>query len=173
MVMDLFPTLLGIAGAPVQPSRMAVDLLARARDRVRLSEYPAAFTGPLDLVQEEYPGFDRAPWTDRLRALYADPYKLIEHEDGSCELYDLVADPLEEVDLARTERGTSLALTRQLFDLARTLDTAKLSGADEPELSAEQTGMLEALGYIEGSKAESRPAGAATVSSWSVSDRND
>lgn len=80
------------------------------------------------------------PPTDH--ALRGQGRKLIRHEGGAAELYDLVADPGETVNLAPNEVSEAMSA---LLD-------GRVAGASvtSPELDPETAAMLEALGYTDG-----------------------
>ncbi|MDP2312368.1 MAG: sulfatase [Pseudomonadota bacterium] len=67
--------------------------------------------------------------------------KLIVHEGGGSELYDLVADPGETVNLAPSDVSEGM---KRLLD-------GRIAGApvESPDLDAETANMLKTLGYIE------------------------
>ena len=152
MNMDLFPTLLELAGLEVpEHSAHARSLLDPAPDRARLSEYPSAFETPLQSVAQSplgrQAGFQPAPWRQRLRALHSGGDKLILWEDGRRELYDLESDPLEESDLAPGDAGRAAGLEARLRSLSDGLrPRVELSGA-LPGMSAEAKKALDDLGY--------------------------
>jgi arylsulfatase A-like enzyme len=144
---DVRRTLLDLAGIEASvPDGISRSLLSPADERARVAEYPAVFTGPFDAVREEYPHFDPAPWSRRLRALYEGPHKLIWHEDGETELYDLRRDPGELHDLAESDPETAARLSARLAAIAPPLDSG--AGEPVPTLSDEQRAMLEDLGYL-------------------------
>jgi arylsulfatase A-like enzyme len=171
LAMDLFPTLLELAGIepPSGPESHAASLLAPPSQRARLAEYPAAFTRPLETTRRRFPDFDPAPWQRRLRAFHRGPYKLIEAEDGSRRLYDLASDPLERVDLARSDPETTERLRTELFAYVQQLTAPpELSGA-APRLDPDEVRRLEALGYAATAESgEAQPRPAAQTSSWAV-----
>ena len=101
--LDLFPTLLKLAGIDAPIESKAVSLLAPAPDRPRLGECPAAMVGALQQVRRVFPHFDPTPWDRTLRAYYDEPYKFIEASDGRHELYHLGQDPGERQNLIDTQ----------------------------------------------------------------------
>lgn len=68
--------------------------------------------------------------------------KLIRHEDGKLELYDLVADPAEATNLAPNEIAGAMSK----------LVEARMAGQSpqSPELDAGTSEMLKSLGYVDG-----------------------
>jgi len=128
---DLTPTVLALAGVPDAVKREGVSRvpeLAGANCRER-SVFASTVAGRM---------MDKPP-TDH--AVRGQGRKLIRHEDGSEELYDLLADPGEAANLAPA--GVSELERRLLHD--------RVSGAvsTSPEVDPETTAVLEALGYID------------------------
>jgi choline-sulfatase len=94
--MDLFPTLLDLAGIPIPPETQGSSLLP--------------------LVDWDLP--PRAAWSQNTgvsRGLKVGRYRLI-HNGARIELYDELADPAEKVDLAR-RRPIALRQMRNVFSL--------------------------------------------------------
>ncbi|MGE0552528.1 MAG: sulfatase [Gemmatimonadales bacterium] len=101
---DLAPTMLELAGAPIPPwiqGRSLVPLLERRTDGWRSSFL-------IEYASHENP----MPWLLDLsyRAIRSGPYKLVHwlHHDGEDELYDLEADPLELTNLIGDPRRAEL-----------------------------------------------------------------
>jgi arylsulfatase A-like enzyme len=161
MNMDLFPTLLEIAGAKPPPGlpTLAVSLLAPQEARARVAEYPAPEVAASRRVVAEYPDFDPRPWQRALRAYYHEPHKLIVASDQRHELYDLANDPREQRNLLHAEPETARRLHEEFEQLIESLDRGK--SGDGP-LSPEYLRRLEGLGYAGGTDdagaAETRPA---------------
>ena len=132
--LDLHPTLLGLAGAGARAGETdGVDLLRRLP-----SDRDAILVESSDLYPEKFVGARSARWK----------YLRREH-DGREELYDLVADPAESVNLAEREpevrRGLAefTARRRALLE-ARAIEPAP-GEPDDPETLER----LRALGYVE------------------------
>lgn len=91
---DLAPTMLGAAGVPVPGAMPGVDLVGLARgDIQREAVYGEVFSH--DAVD-----LDRPAASLQYRWVREENWKLIAAVDGGVELYDLAADPDEEVNLA-------------------------------------------------------------------------
>ena len=173
MAMDLFPTLLDLAGvAPPQDfASQARSLLTPDDGRVRLAEYPAVFERPLRTVRKLAPDTDLSSWERRLRAYDAGGWKLIEGEDGRSELYDLKADPGERRDLSASEPETRERLRTGLYELVRQLHPAGAPETATTDVDSAEAALLRELGYAEPEDAGNEPAPpAAPGSSWDLTD---
>src|SRR5262249_35647253 len=144
--MDLFPTLLELAGVPVPTVSTAKSLLRPESGRVRVGTYATPTVAILEQARTRNPALDLKPFERGLQAFYRGPWKLIVASDGSRWLYDLQHDPREQSDLAplRGEIADSLA-----GDLAHLLAAARkpAPSPDRIETDAETRARLEALGY--------------------------
>ena len=111
-LLDLAPTLTQIAGAPQPPEAEGRSLVPALRGQA-LEERP---------VYGE--AFYRTP--HELRVWRADGYKLIYNvDDGSIELYDLVADPSEQFDTSAEASQIVDLMQGELLDwIAHTLQMA-------------------------------------------------
>jgi arylsulfatase A-like enzyme len=145
--MDLFPTLLELAGVPVPTVSTAVSLLHPASSRVRVGSYQTVTTEILDRTRKRVPSFDTKPFQRTLQAVYRAPWKLILASDGNRKLYDLASDPYEENDLASLRDEVVSSLTG---DLATLLAAARKPSLvpEAIEIDAATRARLEALGYI-------------------------
>jgi arylsulfatase A-like enzyme len=157
-LVDLFPTLLEIAGVPPadHPSQ-GRSLLGPARDpgEAILSEYyrpGLLLEGTIELSPEEKARFDR-----RIRSLERDGWKLHWGSDGRHELYHLAQDPHERVDRIDDPAAAALrdGLILELEALIARYDSGRVdSGEADSELDAETRAELEALGYLEAAPVE-------------------
>lgn len=92
----------------------------------------------------------RKPWGNRFRrirtAVYDWPYKYIHSSDGESELYNLLNDPEELIDLytAEPERATSMLRMITDYKAQRTEGVS----TETPEFSGEELEDLKSLGYI-------------------------
>jgi arylsulfatase A-like enzyme len=145
--MDLFPTLLELAGVPVPTVSTAVSLLHPASARIRVGAYASVTTAIIEQTRKRDPSFDPKPFQRTLQAVYRERWKLILASDGSRRLYDLGKDPNEESDLAPmgAEIASSLA-----GEIAGLLAAARKPppGSTGIEFDAEARARLDALGYV-------------------------
>ena len=146
--MDLFPTLLELAGVPVPTDSTAASLLAPASARIRVGAYPAATKGILDQARKRHPSFDPAPFERTLQAVYRGTWKLIVGSDGRRELYDLARDPSEEHDLAAQRADDVISLAG---DLQQLLAAARMAPHEPTRVQpdGDTRARLEALGYVD------------------------
>ena len=164
MLCDLFPTLLELVGLdpPEGLQSPAISLLAPLKQRPRLSEYPAASHVAFNAVRHLRPGFDSTPWDRSLRAYYHEPYKFIWGSDGRCELYDIVADPVESHDLISIKPDVAKRLAGELEALVYSLEPLNVNRDPLPELPLEHLQRLRALGYAGESADANEPDGGET-----------
>ncbi|HEX9637319.1 MAG TPA: sulfatase-like hydrolase/transferase, partial [Acidobacteriota bacterium] len=142
---DLVPTALDLLGLP------AAALAGRSLRPLWQREPAAPESGP-PLYAESLYAWLHFGWAP-LRSLIQGSLKLI--EAPAAELYDLVADPGETVNLAQQRPRDLLRLQDQL----RALAGARAGAAPAPALDAETVGALSALGYVGGAAAGSEAAG--------------
>jgi arylsulfatase A-like enzyme len=134
---DVAPTILDVLGLPVPDTVQGVSLLP-----LLLRDEP---------VRQQVVSQDKRRRSRH--ALVADGHKLIyDFEDGSAELYDLAADPLETRDLAAAQPQRTAALQRQLA--LRVRENTRLAeqfraAAPDGVLSADERKALRAIGYVE------------------------
>jgi arylsulfatase A-like enzyme len=144
--MDLYPTLLELAGVPAPTASSAPSLLHPVPERSRVGAYVGVMKASLEEARRRAPAFDPAPFDRTLQAFYHGSWKLIAGSDGSRRLYDLARDPREQDDLtaANPEQAGALA-----DELARLLAAArKPPGSAAPVApDAETRARLRALGY--------------------------
>ncbi|MFP8882050.1 MAG: sulfatase [Myxococcota bacterium] len=147
MNVDLFPTLLELAGVSVEiPYRSeAVSLFGREAERVRLSEYPFADRKHIRYLKFDDPDFEPDPWLRSLRAFQSGAMKYVWASDGSHSLYDLTADPDEQTNLVLERPKLAELLDAQLHRYLEGLGEGSRGGT--AEFSDETRAMLESLGY--------------------------
>ncbi|WP_158633612.1 sulfatase [Tautonia sociabilis] len=118
-VMDLFPTILDLAGVPDDPVRA---------DRGDGRSLAPLLDGPSDTAWD---GHDALFWhfphyyptTTPVGAIRSGDWKLLEYfEDGRVELYDLASDPSERHDRAEDCPDLVASLRRRLRDWRREVD---------------------------------------------------
>jgi arylsulfatase A-like enzyme len=150
MILDLFPTLLELAGVDPPTQSKAVSLLRPLEKRPRMGEYPAVMREALERERELYPDFDPTSWNRTLRAYYDEPYKFIEVSDGRHELYDLDADPGELRNLLSEQPQVARRLAANLQNYLGSLKkitTTQPQGPAGP-IDEEHRRRLESLGYV-------------------------
>ena len=133
-LLDVAPTLLALAGAPIPAVMRGRDLLASElapRDGVAELHPDAAF---------EVGSLGRPHRASLLRW----PWKGIARRDGTLEAYDLESDPAERTPSKRVPGS----LAADASDLARWLDQ-RSGGQEDEELDAAARARLRALGYVE------------------------
>jgi arylsulfatase A-like enzyme len=155
MSLDLFPTLLELAGLEPPTRAHAHSLLALPAERVRIAEYPSAFRDAFPAVRRAFPDWDPTPWERALRAIHEDPWKLIWGSDGRHELYDRERDPGESDDLSASRADEVARLEKRLE--GKLSATPRQPQQTAPAVSEEHRKMLEALGYAEPSPDPSTP----------------
>jgi arylsulfatase A-like enzyme len=146
--MDLFPTLLELAGVSVPTVSTAVSLLQPAAGRTRVGSYSTVATAILEEARRRTPHFDPTPFQRTLQAIYREPWKLILASDGGRRLYDLAQDPDEEHDLAPLREDVARSLSLELATLIRSV-RRPAHASDALQLDPETRARLEALGYLE------------------------
>jgi arylsulfatase A-like enzyme len=148
--LDLFPTLLELAGIDPPVKSKARSLFNPAAVRPRVGEYPAVMTGALQRGRKLHPAFDPTPFDRTLRAYYEKPYKFIQASDGHHELYQLDRDPHELHNLIDEQPALAQRLAA---DLQTYLDSLMKVTTTRPRRPSGQNDedyrrRLEALGYL-------------------------
>lgn len=150
---DFAPTLLGLAGLPPLEGAEGLDLskLLVAGGRHELAERPLLHLGDFLLIHDENPRQRVEGRAGRWLAYREEGFKLIRvpQPDGSFEeeLYDLVADPTESVDLASREPERVEAMRRSLAALIESYENAPEGEVDGPD--ADSLDALRSLGYVD------------------------
>ena len=141
--LDLFPTLLALAGAPV-PSSDGESLL------------PLLAGEDAGYRRERAYAESRAPWRRVQRAVREGRWKLIAREriaarlfGSSLELYDLASDPGEARDLAAAEPARAQAMAEELSVVLARPSAPGPAAAARPQIDDELERRLEALGYVD------------------------
>jgi len=151
MNLDLFVTLLGLAGVPqAAQNARGVDLLAPHTERARLSEYPFAPRKYVGLTALAWPDFDPTPFFRSLRAFRSGTLKYVQASDGTHELYDLAEDPGETTSLVNEKPEVAASLDLELEHYLSDLVSDSDGERPEPgtvEFGDETRKMLDALGY--------------------------
>jgi len=145
---DLFPTLLEIAGVDRPAPPGVSSLLGRPSRRPLVAEYIEPYEPVLKKFEAANPEWDSSPFRRSLRSLRVDSEKLVWSSTGPVELHDLGTDGGEDEDLAaeRAERSAELAeLLRDWVEARRLLSDGGLS---ETSLTEDEKELLRSLGYL-------------------------
>ena len=149
-LVDLAPTILGIAGVPYDPLRFeGVDLrtptsVASVPREIHLAYYrPRGF---LRRYARDYPACDFTELDRRLAGVRVGRWKRVRREDGSGTLHDLATDPGETADLAARRREIVAALDT-LLDRRASLEDHDEPAAVAPVVDDATRELLRRLGY--------------------------
>lgn len=134
-LVDVMPTLLAWAGAPLPAA-------AQGRDLSPLMRGDEA---------EERPSFaGGVKWNPELRSVRTSGWKLIEDgRAGTARLFDLTRDPEERTDVAAAHSEVAARLAGELAEHRRKLAAAPSLAPRKVEVSGEMEKRLEALGYAQ------------------------
>jgi arylsulfatase A-like enzyme len=131
---DLMPTLLELAGAPVPPQAQGTSLLPKIRGE---SKPP-------------YLAFGESTFFGRQRYVALDGYRLIFTSEGeTSELYRFTEDPLELTDLAASEPEVVQALRQRIETWQDMVVAAAVDATLESDVDPETLEQLKGLGYIQ------------------------
>jgi arylsulfatase A-like enzyme len=155
MNLDLFPTLLELAGLKPPVPTKGISLLHTPDQRPRLGECPHPMYGPLRRILRDYPDFDPRPWRRSLRAYYDGPFKFIQGSDDRHELYNLVEDPGELRNLVTDQPEIAKRLNEGMRAyLSSSQPTVGPASTPSHQLTPEERQALEEIGYMVGSDDE-------------------
>jgi choline-sulfatase len=138
-IAQIAPTLLGLAGLPrdLLPAVRVLALLTPDGDVAAPAEPPALYLESLTPYHSyRWHGFRGLVWRDR---------KLI--RGARAELYDLVGDPGEATDLARSDVERTARFESRLDALL--LEHASLGWGETRDVASDERNLLQALGYVE------------------------
>jgi arylsulfatase A-like enzyme len=146
-LMDVAPTILGLASIAPPP-----DFGSRAaRDEHRHRDLTPWLTGAAENAPPELVAFsDSRVFGHRKSSVRTATHKLIENggEYESTELFDLVADPGEQINFAASPNGQVLASQLGTTLTAFTRSVSGRNLATRAKLDADQVERLRALGYV-------------------------
>lgn len=148
--LDLFATILeltGLSSAAPEARRDAVSVLDPIEDRALVSEYLVPYQPYIQRFRKADPDWDPSPFDRQLRTLRVGPYKLHVGPHGPFGLFDLSADPAEQLSLA--EERPELA-REMLEQLGRWVQDGRRApaAAEERVLDPEEVERLKSLGYL-------------------------
>ncbi len=133
-VVDLMPTLLELAGAPV-------PAVVQGRSLVPLI---------LGTATPPFRAFGETPLGGGQRYAAIDSYRLLLWQDGDrAELFDLGRDPLEQVDLAAAEPERAAVLRRQLEAWQEEVKRTSFGAGAAQPLADQTLEQLKSLGYVQ------------------------
>ena len=148
-LVDLAPTVLDVCGVlesgDVMLSRSLCDREARVPDSVF-----AENGRPINAVRllQRFPDFDVSTIDHEMRAVRTGRHKLVWKVGKAAELYDLVEDPQEAMDIGGIDRELRNTLLLTLREWVAGLDTSLRPGAFSSR-DRENLERLRALGYVE------------------------
>jgi arylsulfatase A-like enzyme len=139
---DLFPSILEIAESEATPLHQGHSLLAKA------PEDRAVFYELTSLWYFQIP--EKHTRTEEWRGVRRGPYKLVWTDEALPELFDVIGDPGEQVNLAAERPGETDELLRGYRDWAEeSAAIAKsIDSGGEAELTEEELERLRSLGYV-------------------------
>ncbi len=145
----MVPTVLDVCGldeVPGGPRSGAVSLAARGGRKAVFAENARPLNG-IRRLRRYFPSYDARLIDHPLRMTRGERFKLIWRADRGAELYDLVSDPAESLDLATAEQAR-----RDEMLLALRAWVATLGAPPAPRFVSRDRESLErlrALGYLE------------------------
>lgn len=157
---DLYATILGLAGAPGSAEARSTSLAGRTTyDPFVFSQMLDPYASQMANVREAYADLQEpkavAEWAKTYCVAYQGDQKLIYASDGRHERYDLAADAGEAQN---TYAAGAESLEKALYDFEAALpvyDPAQMTKRDHPEGgNREERAMLESLGYADPDEAD-------------------
>ncbi|MBM3320493.1 MAG: sulfatase [Candidatus Eisenbacteria bacterium] len=131
---DLMPTLLDLAGAPLPPHVQGESLVPLIRGEGR----------------PPYIAFSESPLLGEQRAVALGGYRMILSKDlHTTRLYNLMEDPLELKDIAGDEPDRTDVLLRHLRSWEEKVELFSFEGGDSAAVGAETLEQLRSLGYVQ------------------------
>lgn len=146
--LDVFPTVLAIAGIESAPTKFAKRLDQSSPARVRIAEDPMGSPLGTRHISRAHPGFDTEPWEQKQQAWVEDGTKFLWRSKGRSSLYDLRVDPLEAEDLSEGRPEQVEAAADRLAAARREFAPCPGSGG-APPIGEAVRAMLRGLGYVD------------------------
>lgn len=158
--LDVFATVADLAGLEMHAGTESKSLRDRPINSPAAEDSPPVFTelvaatpAALERISKKYKDLDWEPYLVTYKAVEHNGFKLICGSNGSTELYDVVADPLETADLATAQPEKVAAMASEItawLSRFEAYDASKAGPNDNPkELSGSIQDRLVALGYME------------------------
>jgi arylsulfatase A-like enzyme len=149
--LGVFATVARLVGVEMPEGTLSRDLLAADSPRGEAySELVAATPLALDRIGRVHPDLDRKRWLRRLASVEVPEAKCIAASDGTRELYDVAADPLESRDLAPADPARAAALCARIDAWRATFPAWDASRGERPGKAPAGTAeMLQQLGYLD------------------------
>jgi arylsulfatase A-like enzyme len=145
---DILPTILELAGAPIPPDLDGRSLVPRALGREQ-GEGPPAYSESGRNFYKENPRQEVEGVAGKWRMIRTDRYKLIlipRRSGPAWELYDLKADPGETASVLADRPDVAAALRKTLLDLVG--EDPLRDDREDPPLPPDLEEQLRSLGYV-------------------------
>jgi arylsulfatase A-like enzyme len=133
-IADIMPTVLDVLGYEVPQLIQGRSLLKQQTERQRV------------IVSESFPDLDFPALNRVERAIFKGPFKLISSTAGKREVYDLLKDPNEELNIY--SQGNRVVMNLEA-SLSLWLKTVQKASGSTGELDQETLNKLESLGYVQ------------------------
>lgn len=145
---DLFPTILDLAGVRRPRPPDLYSLLRPPAERPLVAEYLEAYEPLLRRFERTNPDWDSAPYRRSIRALRLGPHQLLWSSGEAPELYDLTKRPEERTNLTNRfpQRAAELAALLEAWLEARR--PSGPVGGPESVLTEQEKEQLRSLGYL-------------------------
>ena len=122
---DIMPTILDIVGLPIPESIQGVTLMPKIEGKGTGKPLPAVSESVLG-------GYQSSPEQEKimLRSLRKDGFKLIckwDETGETCQLFDIIEDPGEQVNLFSIKKGVASRLRAELGDLLAKMQAQRLA----------------------------------------------
>ncbi|MBT3219897.1 MAG: sulfatase-like hydrolase/transferase, partial [Proteobacteria bacterium] len=146
---DLFATLVDLAELPEPEGGVkGVSLFATNEEAPVFSEFISGRPEKIQELLDRYPDIDiEREWRPQ-KSVVAHGHKLVRYSDGEEELYDLVADPNEQNNLAGKGLSVEETLSSLLTEWQRNL-VPHVSKQQAKPIADEDWEELKALGYVQ------------------------